>query len=252
MTLAAFQQALCELIRSPDACRDVRAGEDAFFLGYDLTARERVRLVDIVGQRGMSTNCTLYRQNRVTPIYTLLHYTCLVLGDRLKDTLDAYWASNELRDLEFKPEIDRFARFLRGRLAASAIVDPFLEEVLAFELALSELRFAPRREILGRLRDRCAAAGESPRFQLHPLLRVVRLAHDPGHLLEALAQGRVPRELPENESFLLLSVIGEALSAETLDPHTGQMLRRLQADGGSRTPAGLDRLVESGILVPAG
>jgi len=107
MTLAAFQQALCDLIASPDLSLAARAGTADVFGRYDLSDRERVRLVQIVWQAGMSTNCTLYRSNRVTPIYTLLHHTCFILGDRFKHELDDYWEATELRDLEFKREIER-------------------------------------------------------------------------------------------------------------------------------------------------
>jgi hypothetical protein len=238
MTLAAFQRALCELIASPDLCIEVRAGGTAIFDRYELSPRERARLLDIVSQRGMSTNCTLYRSNRVTPVYTLLHYTCLVLGDDLKDTLEHYWAGAALTDLEFKHEIDRFSHFLKARIATSAIVDPFLEEVLDFELAVNGLRFAPRREILRQLGDRCPEAGSLTPGPLHPLARVVRFRHDPAALLDSLAHDRVPRELPEAEAFLLLSVVGDSLSATALEPGAGRRLWHLNSGGtgaGSQT-----------------
>ena len=230
MTLAAFQQALCELIASPDLCVEARSGGAEFLSRYDMSPRERDRLLDIVWQRGMSTNCTLYRSNRVTPVYTLLHYTCLVLGDDLKGHLEQYWASAALRDLEFKHEIHRFSHFLKTRMAASVIVDAFLEEVLDFELAVNELRFAPRREILRQLGERCAAAGSAIEIPMHPLTRVVRFRHDPAELLGALAQDRVPRDLPETETFLLLSAVDDGLSAATLEPQSGRRLWRLQAE----------------------
>jgi hypothetical protein len=214
MTLPAFQRALCELIASPELCLAVRADGAEFFSRYDLSQRERERLRDVVWQRGMSTNCTLYRSNRVTPIYTLLHYTCVVLGERLKDTLDAYWASTDLRDLQFRSEIDRFARFLRGRIANGALADPYLEETLAFELAVNELRFAPRRAILGSV----VGEGGDRAADLQPLTRIVCFRHDPHVVLQELAQGRVPRGLPEAETYLLLSMADSELSVHALDP----------------------------------
>jgi hypothetical protein len=250
MTLPAFQRALCELIGSPDLCLAVRADASDFLSRYDLSARERDRLIDIVWQRGMSTNCTLYRSNRVTPIYTLLHYTCAVLGDSLKGTLEAYWAASDLRDLEFKHEIHRFARFLRERIERGAIVDPFVEEVLEFELAVNELRFAPRREILRQLRDRHDAGGPTAGLRVHPLMRVARFRHDPTELLAALAKGQVPRALPETESFLLLSVVGETLSVQTLERPPGRRLWRMQAEGISHPATELDDFVDSGFVVP--
>ena len=229
MTLPAFQQALCELIGSPDLCLAVRENPAAFLASYDLSPRERDRLVDIVWQRGMSTSCTLYRSNRVTPIYTLLHYTCVVLGDTLKTTLDAYWSATTLHDLEFKEEIRRFGRFLDDQIARGVIDDPFVAEVLEFELAVNDLRFAPRRAILRQL----AAAppsntGDDGRG--HPLMRVVRFRHEPAPLLAALAQGRVARELPEAETFLLLSVADDELTTRELDPQSGRHLWQLQRD----------------------
>jgi hypothetical protein len=214
VTLPAFQQALCDLIASPELCVAVRADGSEFFGRYDLSARERDRLHAIVWQRGMATSCTLYRSNRVTPIYTLLHYTCLVLGDRLKETLDAYWAATELRDLQFKNEIERFASFLRERIATGALADAYVEEVLDFELAVNELRFAPRRAILGRIRD----AGAVPAPAARELTRIVRFCHDPSVVLNALAEGRVPHGLPEQETVLLLSVENDELSVHAVDP----------------------------------
>jgi hypothetical protein len=230
MTLLAFQRALCELIASPELCLRVREDPRSFLSSYDLSTRERERLTDIVWQRGMSTNCTLYRSNRVTPIYTLLHYTCVALGDRLPSTLDAYWAATHLRDLEFKQEIHRFGRFLDQQIEQGAILDPFVAEVLEFELALNDLRFAPRREILRQLRQ---PPGDAPRpqdLEMHPLTRVVRFQHEPAVLLDALAQGHLPRQLPRAESFLLLSVVDEAVTVSALEPESGSRLWHRQRE----------------------
>jgi hypothetical protein len=217
VTLPAFQRALCELIASPELCLAVRAGGSGFFSCYDLSPRERDRLHDIVWQPGMATSCTLYRSNRVTPVYTLLHYTCVVLGDRLKETLDAYWAATELLDLQFKNEIERFARFLRDRIARGALTDEYVEEVLDFELAVNELRFAPRRAILAGIR-----AGRGTRTPTaqdpHELTRIVRFRHDPSAVLNALAEGRVPKGIREEDTRLLLSVAGGELSVHALSP----------------------------------
>jgi hypothetical protein len=214
VTLPAFQRALCDLIASPELCLAVRTDGSEFFSRYDLSARERDRLRDIVWQRGMATSCTLYRSNRVTPVYTLLHYTCLVLGDRLKETLDAYWAATELHDLQFKNEVERFARFLRQRIARGALTDSYVEEVLDFEVAVNELRFAPRRAILDGLRDR---TGEPIAPDVRELMRVVRFRHDPSAVLNALAAGRVPHDLEEEETLLLLSVADGELTVHALD-----------------------------------
>jgi hypothetical protein len=255
MTLAGFQQALCELIASPDLCRSFRS-DGAEFLGrHELSPGERDRLLDVVWQRGMATCCTLYRSNRVTPIYTLLHHTCVVLGERLKDQLDQYWASTELRDLEFKQEIERFAHFLKRQVACGALADSFVEEVLDFEIALNDLRFAPRRQILREMSK--ASVDGVAGFQMHPLMRVVRFRHAPARVLQALAEGRVPRELAEEDAFLLLNHADDELSAIELEPEAGRLLWRLQTEGGHPAEAlrlseeDLTLLVKSGVLCTA-
>jgi hypothetical protein len=197
MAMLEFQRALCELIASPALCLAVREDPTAFLGRFDLTPREQQRLRDVVWQRGMSTTCSLYRSNRVTPLYTLLHSTCMVLGRDLHRMLDAYWASTELRDLEFRHEIDHFAHFLQLRLAAGDITSPFVREILEFEVAVNHLRFAPKRK---------------PHED--PLVRVVRFDHDPALLLTSLARGVVPVVLPKAESYVVLRADGEDLRVE--------------------------------------
>ena len=95
-------------IASPQLCLAMRSNPPSVLAGYDLTPREKRRLVAVVNQRGMSTNCTLYRANRLTAIYTLLPLTCVVLGKHLKTELDLYWETHPSRDLQFKQECERF------------------------------------------------------------------------------------------------------------------------------------------------
>ena len=223
MALLAFQQALCELIASPGLCLAVRDDAAPFLGRYELSPRERERLQDVVWQRGMSTTCSLHRSNRVTPLYTLLHYTCVVLGPNFQRLLDAYWADAELRDLEFKHEIYRFASFVKERLTSGALDDPFVREILDFELAVNELRFAPRRKIMEQVGD------TEPAGAVHPLVRVVRFDHDPAEVLTSLARGVVPRGLPPSESYLVLNAIGEELSVVAVDPETARALTRSES-----------------------
>jgi hypothetical protein len=246
MALVAFQHALCDLIASPALCLAIRLDASEFLSQYDLSPREHLRLQEVVWQRGMSTTCTLYRSNRVTPIYTLLHCTCLILGDKLKSELDAYWSHTELRDLEFRHEIDRFSHFLKQRIAAGLISDPFIEEVLDFELAVNELRFAPRRRILVQLGDH-VGSGEGEGVHAHPLVRAIRFTHDAAEVLKALARGIVPYGLPESESFLVLSVTGDELCVKDVEPEAAQILWRVQA-GRSYRRSDVQSLLDDGLV----
>jgi hypothetical protein len=46
-------------------------GPDTAFSAYDLTPRESRRLALMLCDEGMSVNCTLYRVNRLTPLYSV-------------------------------------------------------------------------------------------------------------------------------------------------------------------------------------
>lgn len=113
MTLAAFQTVLADLAASPDLVRAVRA--DAAALNrYELTAKERARLVAIAASHGMHANCILYRANRLAPLALNLPETCAALGDQLPALTAAYWAAEPRTDVHFLLEADRFARYLAG------------------------------------------------------------------------------------------------------------------------------------------
>jgi hypothetical protein len=209
MSIPSFQQALCDLIASPQLCLALRANPEATLAGYQLSARERKRLMEVVWQRGMSTNCTLYRSNRVTPIYTLLTLTCRALGDQLRALLDEFWDAKEYQDGQFHSEVERFAAFLSRRIAAGGIRSPFAAELLQFELALNALEFAPRRQILDETAKLPAPQPDTP-CRLHPLARVIRFRHDPDVLLEAAASGALPSDMPEQDALVVVSVIRDS------------------------------------------
>lgn len=193
MTLLGYQQALCDLVASPSLCLRVRS-DAATLDAYDLTDRERRRLAAVVAQPGMSTSCTLYRVNRITPLYSYLPLTCALLGDDLIAEAERYWSQGKPGDLQFGPETQRFAQFLRDRFAAGALASPYVGEVLELELTASALRWG----------------ADPPR-------RTVRFAHDPEPLLAALADDRAPPpELPEGDYLVELDASGGELRISAL------------------------------------
>ena len=251
MSIAAFQQALCDLIASPRLCLALRSAPDGVLADYDLSARERVRLMEVVRQRGMSTNCTLYRSNRVTPIYTLLNYTCRSLGDQFKTLLDQYWEMKHFQDNQFHSEVERFGAFLRQRLADGTISSPFTAELLQFELALNALEFSPRKELLRELEKLPPAQPDTP-CRLHPLARIVRFRHDAATLLAAAARGVMPApDLPEQDTLVALSFMNGTASLTQLPDDACRLL----ADGDQitepLTPRLAPELAEAGLLVPS-
>lgn len=213
MSLVSFQRALCDLIASPVLCLAVREDANSALAGYELTDRERKRLASVVWQRGMSTNCTLYRSNRITPIYTLLRHTCRALGVQFGVLIDEYWKVETYRDGQFRSEIERFGTFLRERIAAGTVASPYAGELLAFDLARNELEFGPRRSALRAIAGLPSPDADQP-CRLHPLARLVRFRHDPEALFAALiADTTPPPDLPETEAIVVLSVAEGSMTA---------------------------------------
>lgn len=250
MSVVSFQRALCDLIASPPLCRALRAAPEETLAKYDLSARERARLREVVWQRGMSTNCSLYRANRLTPIYMVLTYTCRSLGDQLRALVDEFWDAEIYRDGQFPREVDRFAAFLRKRIADGVVSSPLAAELLEFELAANELRFAPRRQLLHELQSMPAPGPDTP-CRLHPLARIVRFRHDPAALLDA-ADRRViaSAEIPPRKMLIALSMVDGDVSAIQLPDGISCML----ADDGELldavTPRLAPALADAGLLVP--
>jgi len=251
MSLTSFQRALCDLIASPRLCLALRADPDATLAPYELSARERKRLTSTVWQRGMSTNCTLYRSNRITPIYTLLNYTCVALGSQFGILIDQFWEAKDYRDGQFKSEVERFGIFLRQRIAVGEILSPFVGELLDFELARNELEFSPRKQVLRTIPHLGPPKADRP-CRLHPLARLVRFRHDPSVLLRAAAEGIMPPpDLPETEMIVVLSVMDGALTVMQLASVT--LFRSDNAASGLvawPAPRFAPALADAGLLVP--
>lgn len=207
MSVTSFQQALCDLIASPRLCRALRAAPEQVLSNYELSAREQARLRDVVWQRGMSTNCSLHRANRLTPIYTALTYTCRSLGDQLRALLDEFWDAETYRDGHFPREVERFAAFLRDRIADGRVASPYTAELLEFELALDALRLAPRRQLLQDMRSLPAPDADTP-CRLHPLVRLVRFRHDPDALLDAASRRLIASAtIASQQTLVALSMV---------------------------------------------
>ncbi|CAL1520916.1 hypothetical protein [Chitinophaga sp. MM2321] len=195
MSLLSFQQALTDLIASPQLCVAARHNPNSTFAPYDLTLMERMRLRTAVFQKGMSVSCTLYRVNRITPIYTMLPYTCLLLGPQLVPLAEEFWQTFNRSDLQFKKEIELFAAFLQGKIRDESIQHPYLREILAMETAINELKFLPREKLLRE---------EDHTGSLHPLIRTVPFDHEPEPLLYELSNMQVPAFMDSTGSYLLV------------------------------------------------
>jgi hypothetical protein len=138
-----FQLAFATLIASPQLCKQAIDDEPSVFDQFALTEKEKARLRSVVRQKGMSICCSLYRMNRITPLYTQLTQTATLLGDELITLAEEFWESYPDSSLQFKEEVLAFGQFLLAKLETGLLKFPYLQEILRLELAMNELSYAP-------------------------------------------------------------------------------------------------------------
>ena len=88
--LVEFQQALADMVASPEFCRQIRGTPPLLRERYALSEREYERLIKMVNHNAMALNCMLYRANRLAPLAMNLHEFCTLLGPRLGPLLSEY------------------------------------------------------------------------------------------------------------------------------------------------------------------
>jgi hypothetical protein len=126
--LLEFQQALADLVASPEFCRQVRAEPGLLQQRYELSPREYQRLVGMVNQAGMALNCMLYRANRLAPLALNLYGFCRALGPHLGPLLTEYTGLYPNTTVHFYLECDRFCTFIESKLSEGY---PLLDEALS-------------------------------------------------------------------------------------------------------------------------
>lgn len=172
-----------------------RQGADAL-TAFDLTEREKIRLVAVSRQPGMDLNCTLARGNRFAPIYDAYPMTCTLLGTQLRAVLDELWSSARPTNYQLSGEIDAFAELLNARLIDLEIANPYLPDILNYEAVCWELG-----QSLRHARPSIAVSRKSVMFR-----------YDPGALLPALEAGRIPVQgLPQGHFPVSIILRGDEL-----------------------------------------
>jgi hypothetical protein len=218
MALIDFQRAFADLAASPGRCLAARANPEIVFASYNLSSIERRRLATMVRDRAMSVNCTLYRVNRLTPIYSVLPLTCFYLGDRLGSELDVFWASFDDATLQYGKEAERFGNWLCGRIAAGEISKGPIEDAIRFELAAYEVRTAP-------------LIMDSRNGTLHPRTRLLHFEYEPRAVLNPSGGGNlVPAT---NGRLVLLDATGGSLEVHCLDESADSTAGSLRVSGDS-------------------
>jgi hypothetical protein len=199
VSLTEFQRAFADLIASPERCLEAREEPSKVFGSYELTRREQLRLTCMVRSAAMSVNCTLYRVNRLTPIYSVLPLTCSLLGDQLRSELEAFCALSDHATSQYRREALRFAKWLLDRISSGMLRGGPIEDAIAFERAAFDVRTAPR------IPNRSDG-------HLHPRKRLLRFTYDPDVVLNPAKGGNSsPRRCGEEE-WVLLDATGDSLT----------------------------------------
>src|SRR5437867_1551455 len=141
MAIVEFQQAFADMIGSPAYCNAVRTQPLVLDERYELTPRERSRLLAIVNHPGMVCNCMLYRANRLAPLAVNLPQLLEALGSQLRGTLDRFWDCYVRTDVHFYVEAHRFCEFVQREIGDGRVLNgDVIEPVLWRELAVLEPR----------------------------------------------------------------------------------------------------------------
>ena len=146
--LVEFQQALADLVASPEVCRQVRANPAQLRQRYDLSRREFDRLVAMINQKGMVCNCMLYRANRLAPLAMNLGEFCRALGPRLGPLLTEYSTLHPNTNVHFYLECDRFCQFIEGKLREGYDLEPQAMAIFREEYSNIKLRLAATYSVL--------------------------------------------------------------------------------------------------------
>jgi hypothetical protein len=179
MAVVDFQRALADMTLDARLASAVRSGRPGVLAAYTLTERERRRLHAIAQQDGMSLTCSLARANRFGSIHDAFTMTCVLLGPALRGLLDEVWSQRPPDNYQLSGDEVVFAALLERAIADGAIQDEYLDEGFRYERLCWELAMEVR------LRDGAAVEGWA---------RTTHFRHDPGPLLDALAQHRQPPE----------------------------------------------------------
>lgn len=235
MSLKSFQEALAEIITSPQIGQAYQKDPVLLDQKYTLSEKERGRLLGMIGQKGMRINYMLYQMNRLTPLTMLMPYTLKILHPQLMSVLHPFWRTYPKTSFQFKDEIAYFSAFLKEKIAEGSLDFPYLEDVVNVEDAINDIRFHTEE----------SSDANDEFYTLHPSARVVYMQYDAHLLVEAMVtydSAQAPG-VPEAPGYYILYFNGRLT---TFPVDTPAALSLLAGEPIEDVP---EDLVEIGLLV---
>lgn len=142
MSLIGFQKLFAHMVADPDLSRRIKNDPHTSWPAeYDLTEKEKERILHLARQRGMGTNCMLYQINRFTPLLEYMPYTCKVLHDSVRQYAREYWNGYIKTNLQFRDEALSFARFMLQKIRDGHVSIPHLQDIVNLEITLNHIQF---------------------------------------------------------------------------------------------------------------
>ena len=236
MSLKSFQEALAEIITSPQIGNTYHKDPALLDQKYTLTEKERGRLLGMIQQKGMRINYMLYQMNRLTPLTMLMPYSLKILHPQLMSVLHQFWAAYPKTSFQFVDELSFFSSFLKEKIAEGVLDLPYLEDVICVEDAINDIRFSTREN----------SDANDEFYTLHPSARVVYMEHEADLLVKTMVtyDSSLPLPaVPKAEGYYVLHYNGR-LTTYPLD--TAAALSLLDKQPVEDVP---DELVEMGLLI---
>ena len=129
--LSDFQQALAELTASPRLCLAVRRNAAVLRERYELSEREQRQVLAMAQHPAMECACSLYRANRLAPLFRNLPRTLEAFGERLEPILNAYWQAHPWPYRYGYLESERFCQWLEPIATEPIATEPIATEPIA-------------------------------------------------------------------------------------------------------------------------
>lgn len=227
MSLTGFQSALAQLIIDAELCDRFRADSQVAFGSYDLSALERRRLLAIAQDPNLGVARRIHRFFRINALLQSLPLTIRLLGDRrLRSLAEGFWRLGAPRNYYRQREAARFGEFLNDLVERGELRDPYVLDIVRFELAALDLARSQQVEE----NEVADASGVNPRHWrpgLSHSLRLVVFEHAPGELLSCLERGEEPKEIEAGRNYLLLDGSSSpSIRLVPLIPALGSILQR--------------------------
>jgi hypothetical protein len=225
VSLTGFQSALAQLIIDAEFSHCAKADIQDALGRYNLTALERRRLVAIAHDPHLGIARRIHRFFRINALLQSLPLTIRLLGHRRLGSLtESFWQLGAPRNYYYQREAARFGEFLTHLIECGELKDPYLLDIVRFELAALDLARSQQVKE-DEVSEACGTNRGDWCPSLSPGYRLVVFEHEPGELLSCLEGGEEPKEIETGRYYLLLDgAIPQSIRLVPLLPEIGAIL----------------------------